>query len=157
MTIELNNHTNIDKTIKQDSLPQLRSDTPFVVLELILSKIEMDGTVMFYDDSQNKWFPVRPYEPVDLERFPNEIYASHLLATAKCIYTHCRYERTNTLSWSISTDSLLRNTAHFFTQYMHDHAFLEEAASLIQVTDRGWITFPYMGHTYVPQRRRTQP
>lgn len=103
--------------------------TPFEVVNSALEELRPDGSVLKYDDEQNKYFKVEARELVHLNDLPVDSYAKKLLYLARQIqatvaYVHEEPER---------VEDWIQGLAHTLSAYRHSRAFIQYAASMVYV------------------------
>lgn len=111
---------------------------PQMVLDLALSKIKSDGTVLFFEEEQGEKLAWSPNDSVDLSRISEADYSKLLQEAAHSIYgtmSHISLYPQDTEYW-------LGSLAVHLTAYRYDEEFLSKAVSLGHIDERGNVYVP---------------
>jgi len=118
---------------------------PIEVLEAALTRIEENGSVMFFDAEENEWYAREPHEPVPVDELPPDVYSTHLIRMARNISYTCNQIGAHRIgNRFIDLDWELRSLAHSLTAYRHNRSFLERAAQLRRLDQSGFWVAPQL-------------
>lgn len=114
---------------------------PSQVLEAAIQKIEPDGSVRYFDEDTGEWHQHKSLDRLKLTILFSGEYNKHMLQVARTIYG---YVIEISLSPIEQRERYLEDLASYLSNYQLEPQFLEEAVSLVEITDSGALIEPYL-------------